>query len=226
MSAPLHTLDWTVWEWCLLNCEPKVALDIGANIGGFSEQMLGAGFYVYAFEPVPDQFEKLFGKLGLNANFCPYNIGLSDKASKEAMTVVNAWTLGTPETTGFGVNQAYVETPLFNVNFVRLDDMPWPEKIGLIKLDVDGYEPKVWRGGKKLIERDRPPILCELNGYVVNCGESIEAFINDILSMRYWLVSTKGNVRYSSWEQVKRDYPYNSSYDVMLIPEEMLHRIP
>jgi len=37
------------------------------------------------------------------------------------------------------------------------------EGIGAIKMDVEGYEPKVIEGGRDVIARERPPILAEFN---------------------------------------------------------------
>ncbi len=48
------------------------------------------------------------------------------------------------------------------VPMARLDDFITDRRWAFIKIDVEGAEPKVFRGGTTLIQRDRPIILSEL----------------------------------------------------------------
>lgn len=223
----LHTLDWTVFDWCLANCTPKLALDIGANDGGYSESMAKAGFRVTAFEPVPSEFKKLEARFKNNPSVRCLNIGLSDRrAVLESVTVTNAWTLGTPETTGFCVNAQFADKPRFDVSLSTVDFQCLGLRIGFIKLDVDGYEPKVWRGAQRVIVRDQPPFLCELSGYYAHVGEDPEDFIENVIANGYWVVSMDGRVRLNRWSDIKPFFPFDSSYDVMLIPQRLIDDIP
>ena len=47
----------------------------------------------------------------------------------------------------------------------RLDDFmgTFPSRVGIIKIDVEGYETNVVRGGLKLIERDHPRLVIEIH---------------------------------------------------------------
>ena len=49
----------------------------------------------------------------------------------------------------------------FEVELARLDDEPLQD-VGFIKIDVEGHEGSVVRGGERLIRRDRPVILIEV----------------------------------------------------------------
>ena len=55
-------------------------LDIGANVGQVSEQLLSAGFRVFAFEPSPYAYEKLVQRLNGATGFkhFPFAIGVKD----------------------------------------------------------------------------------------------------------------------------------------------------
>lgn len=225
--APLHALDWTVFDWCLANCQPRMALDIGANAGGYTAKLAKAGFHVIAFEPVPSEFDTLTARFGDNSSVKLRNMALSDQPGiMESVTVTNAWTLGTPETTGFSVTAEFVDKPRFDVSVSTVDAQCVGLRIGFIKLDVDGYEPKVWRGAQQIITRDQPPFLCELSGYYSHVGEDPQDFIENVIANGYWIVSMDGKTRFRTWNQVKPCFPFHSSYDVMLIPERLIGQIP
>jgi len=225
--APLHALSWSLYDWCLAHSDWHMALDIGANDGSYSEKMVQFGFRVIAFEPVPSEFKKLVSRVGDNPDVQCRNIGLSDKRGLlEGVTICNAWTIGTPETTGMGVNADFVDKDRFDVVLSTVDHECQGLRIGIIKLDVDGYEPKVWRGAKETIARDTPPILCELSGYYANCGEDAEQFVNDVVAAGYWFVSMDGKIAMRNWREIKPCWPWGSSYDCMLIPERLINEIP
>lgn len=225
--APLHALDWTVFDWCMKNCQPKLALDLGANDGGYTERMVEAGFRVLAYEPVPSEFLKLSSRFRNNPLVRAKNFGLSDRVGTlEGVTVTNAWTLGTPETTGFSVNADFVNKPRFDVALTTVDFQCLGLHVGFIKLDVDGYEPKVWRGAQRTIAKDQPPFLCELSGYYSHVGEDPQEFIVNVIANGYWIVSMDGRCRLNTWREVKPHFPFDSSYDVMLIPQRLIHSIP
>src|SRR5207248_11593238 len=50
------------------------------------------------------------------------------------------------------------------VDVRRLDDIArgWP-RVGLMKIDIEGYEPEMLKGARATIERDRPIIFAEFN---------------------------------------------------------------
>ena len=47
------------------------------------------------------------------------------------------------------------------VPVVRLDDLLWDERVGLLKVDVEGNALGVIESGRRVIERDRPLIVAE-----------------------------------------------------------------
>jgi hypothetical protein len=49
------------------------------------------------------------------------------------------------------------------VPLVALDDLDVRRPVRLIKMDVEGAEPKVIEGAARLLKEDRPVILCELH---------------------------------------------------------------
>lgn len=78
----------------------------------------------------------------------------------------------------------------------RLDDLSI-EKVSFIKIDVEGAEPSVFRGGKKLIARDKPVVLSEINfGQLRSMSgmswSDYRSFLNGIGYDSFYLVDGKG----------------------------------
>jgi FkbM family methyltransferase len=138
------------------------ALDIGANIGAHTFRLarrVGAAGRVYAFEPTDYAFQKLIRNLELNTfnNVVPYKLALSvDNLRAQRIRYRSSWP----------TNGVQRETESV-VDFQRLDDVLKEARsapISLIKLDVDGNEHSVLRGGEETLRRDQPIILLEVWG--------------------------------------------------------------
>ena len=154
--------------WATHVCNKKVALDIGANIGGYAQSMLGNGVEeVHCFEPVPDQFVFLKENLGKDKRAILNNVAVSNKVGKMSdVTVHVAWTLGKTEDLDMSVCPDYVGKPTFDMDLIIIDDYCKDIKVDFMKIDVDGYEFRVLKGAERTILRDRPPIYIEFNGYL------------------------------------------------------------
>lgn len=217
----LHVESRVLWDRILKDTQRKVALDIGANTGGYAAQMLKAGFEVYAIEPVEDVRMKLVANLYPNLKLHVAGCGISDKNEIiENVSVQSCWTL-VPDGSGLDRALEYAGKPTFNLYCTSIDQFCKWHSItpGLIKLDVDGYEFKALRGGVNTIQTYRPPILCEFNCYINKLGQSPEEFVRFITeTLNYQVVSMDGEVEMRSWEEIAPHWPYHSSYDVMLLP--------
>lgn len=220
----LYANSQIVFDWCMKNCEPKVALDIGANIGSVTHTMVEKGFIVHAFEPVPIPFAELYFRFAKDYRVKCHNLGMSDKEEElKDTTVCITWTLGTPETTGLSVKPEYKDHPHFDVKFTTIDKYVSEHnlKIGFIKLDVDGYELKVLKGGEKTIREQMPPMMIELSSFIKAITGSEEEYVKFIFDLGYRMYSMDGEAAFENWEDVKCLYPYNTSFDVMLLTPEM-----
>lgn len=151
----------------------EVALDIGANIGAHTlplARAVGPAGRVHAFEPTAYAFAKLKANLALNPALHPSvharQMLLDDTPGGEIpATLCSGWPLeagvnlhpehrGEPHDTS-GATSATLDEELAGI-----------ERIDFIKLDVDGRELPVLRGGRQLLERFHPPILIELCAHV------------------------------------------------------------
>lgn len=143
-----------------------VVVDVGANIGLFSlilSDLVEESGKVYSFEPISLLHKKLNNNINLNGirNVTTIERGIGDRES-EIEIFLN------PEQSGLSsvvvkpgdkfVSQKIKLTTLDKYFITR------KEKISFIKIDTEGYEPRVLRGAKELINRDRPIIYIELGG--------------------------------------------------------------
>ena len=142
-------------------------IDIGAHLGWFTvnlAQALGPDGHVFAFEPRSDIFEQLERSVRDNgfAERCTlHKAALGAEAGERRVGWFPAekndgHTFFVP---GDAASSADMKSE--SVRVARLDDVGIERRIRLIKLDVEGGEVDVLRGGAGLIGRDLPIIVSE-----------------------------------------------------------------
>lgn len=145
-------------------------VDIGANVGAYTLQAaraVGSVGRVFAFEPRPDTFAMLKRSVGDNG-FDPccrlFPAGLGDHAGAArirhwagndgASFVQEGATAGTGDP----------------IELTTLDAIDFGERVDFLKIDVEGFETKVLRGGRDFFARYKPPILTEVFPGVLRDG--------------------------------------------------------
>lgn len=128
----------------------SVVLDVGANIGYYTLLLAKIVKKVYAFEPDTENFKILEKNVEEN-NLT--NVVLVNKAVGDENTKVGI----KKNTDNYGDSRVVVGN---KIDCVRLDDFI-KEQVDLIKIDVQGFEPKVIEGAKKIIKKDRPILFIE-----------------------------------------------------------------
>ncbi len=151
----------------------EIFIDIGANIGTMS--LVGAGLVgkkgeVHCFEPVPSYFIKLleFKLLNQEYQIFPNNFALGEKPRTTEIKCSNyniGWNTIVPK---FLNNPEKIKEKII-VKIKRLDDYIFinnldQENIGLIKIDVEGFEYPVLKGMTKFLNKIEklPPIIVEI----------------------------------------------------------------
>lgn len=135
-------------------------IDIGANVGHIS--LLLADIVnpenIYMFEPTPVSFSRLQENWNLNG-FVTDNLYHCAVGSRNSTVFIE--NTDSPATTN-SVSSGKTDNSSVEVEQVTLDsnfDL-WKEKrIGLIKIDVEGYEREVLEGARKLIQIKRPRVI-------------------------------------------------------------------
>ena len=141
-----------------------VFFDIGANIGLFSVVAAGkiqSTGKVYSFEPVRSTFLRLKENIKLNnlSHVSLYNLGLSNSDGILEMVTssegYDAWnSFGKPTAGSNFVNE--------KVEILKIDSWCQQNQISLVnlaKIDVEGWECNVLKGGEKLFSSSNAPDL-------------------------------------------------------------------
>lgn len=147
--------------------ELRTVIDIGASVGNFSKTAFAVfkGISVVAFEPLPDEFTELTARLEGAGPFKAFNVALSDKEGR-ADFHVNAYSsassLLAPKQAlkrhfDFTQEDRVITVP------VRSLDSYYPElkldRNVLVKIDVQGGELGVIRGGQRVLAETRVVIV-------------------------------------------------------------------
>lgn len=138
----------------------KVSVDIGANKGLYSYHLLPLSSSVIAFEPLPEMVKKLRVLFGKRVTI--HEIALSDcTGNSEIRLPVGNTALATMEKHNALVLAGNTSVEIRNVP-VRLLDSYRLDNIGLIKIDVEGHEEAVLRGGLETIRHNKPNLIIEI----------------------------------------------------------------
>jgi FkbM family methyltransferase len=169
-------------------------VDVGANIGWFSliaSRLVGSTGQVIAIEPRTDSVARLAMSAGENgfANIRTLAMALAAEAgrSKVGAHLAGANTGGTwLITTPALARTMAVDHQLFDVEVGRLDDIGLAA-CDLLKIDVEGAEHLVLKGGRETLARHRPAILSEINPEPLRqvSGVSVGEYVDLLLGMNY-----------------------------------------
>jgi FkbM family methyltransferase len=152
-----------------------VAFDIGANIGAHTlglAQGVGPTGRVFAFEPADFAFAKLKRNLALNPELLvrtdARQVMLAAEPNVQCEAEIYAsWPLKThasvhPKHRGRLVSSTHASVDSLD-NFMEREGI---ERVNLIKIDVDGFEYPVLKGGLKTLAKFRPTLVMEMSPYV------------------------------------------------------------
>ena len=139
-----------------LACEAgkgRLILDIGANIGAIGQALEHEGYTVASFEPQPE----VFRLLGLNVKGEKHNCALGDFEGIAQMPKVHY-----SERNNFGGLAIGFSSMLGTIDVaVRKLDSFGLDNVGLMKIDVEGFEERVLHGAVETINRCNPILYME-----------------------------------------------------------------
>jgi FkbM family methyltransferase len=154
-------------------------VDIGANIGVYSILAASMGAKVIAIEPMPSTYETLKKNVSFN-NFDnlvdTFNIAISDKKEKlnfsNDLDALNHVLLQ---------NEDYSNS--INISACRLDEILNERIPKFIKIDVEGFETKVFKSAKQVFANNNLKcVIIELIGGGKNYGFDEEELHQELLN--------------------------------------------
>jgi FkbM family methyltransferase len=205
-----------------------VAIDIGANVGLMTLQfakMLPKG-KVYAFEPTHYALERLHKNISLNPDLggriTVVNSFVSERSEESPhITAYSSWKVDGQR--GTEDHPVHLGTPknTEGVPAISLDDFAGRQglsRIDLIKIDTDGHEYEVLKGGVETIAKFRPKIIFEIGLYVLDEKSIDFGFYRDYFSrLNYRLVDTKTGAVVTG-ENYRKYIPRKGSTDLIALP--------
>ncbi len=150
----------------------KDAIDIGVYRGVYSYKLSHNFKNIHSFEPNPLLFpylEKNLKKILKNVNL--YNLALSDKSGEAELklpirsksifkdNIEELYKLGAAT---MHPNNNIIEYEKFSIKTAKLDDIKIENKIGFIKIDVEGHEKNVLIGAESSIKKNKPVMIIEI----------------------------------------------------------------
>ena len=166
----------------LLAAGDRAALDVGANKGAYTWELLRIAPSVHAFEPNPALLPWLSRLRDPRLTIHALALGARDG---EAVLKVPLGRTGRPSKQG--ATLAATERTLRGALEVaaqvrRLDSLDLGD-VGFIKIDVEGFEAEVIEGAHETIARCRPVMLIEIEA--AHTGEPSSAMIGRIAGFGY-----------------------------------------
>lgn len=158
-------------------------IDIGCHKGEILEILIKQspkGLH-FAFEPIPPMFNELKKKFSKHKNTTIFPYALSDTEGQSTFHFVkNAPAYSGIKKRKYEINNPEIEK--IDVQLKKLDDViPAEIKINLVKIDVEGAEYGVLKGGVEMLKRNQPFIVFE-------CGKGASEFYDKSPKDLYQLI--------------------------------------
>ena len=196
--------------------QPKLCIDIGANIGNYTLELLKlTNAKVISFEPLPITFDKLKEKIKLFSDRVVIeNVGVGCLNSELA----------------FHYNPKVSEHASFSEEIKKISYISYDQKIvvpvisldsyclrnniteiDFIKIDTEGYEKEVFEGAKMVFEKIRPKFIqIEFGRHQLFRGTSMYYFSEKLLNYEIFQLIPNGWVKRDAKDPYSNIYHYSN----------------
>jgi FkbM family methyltransferase len=154
-------------------------IDIGANEGQFAKKIrtIFPNAEIHCFEPLKEAFERLMINFSNEKNFLGYNFGLGE-VSESKKIFFNEYSPSSSLLEMLELHKSNfdyaVDTTTETISIRKLDEV-FPETVKrplLVKIDVQGYEMFVLKGGTTIINQAEVVII-ETSFYPLYAGQPL-----------------------------------------------------
>jgi FkbM family methyltransferase len=164
-------------EWVLANVvreacagvESPVVFDVGANVGHYTQLVLKHVPHarVYSVEPSRAAYAELVRSVGADSRVRTFRLGLSDSDRSVAL---HSYTADGQETTLLSSIDPRLPTQVVRVETSNVEEIEVRTldgfcesegvgRVAFLKLDVEGHEPAILRGARRMLEGGRVSII-------------------------------------------------------------------
>jgi len=168
-----------------------IVLDIGAHAGFFSWKAAQTARQIFAFEPSPDNFKALETNTGQFPHVRRHNFALGSYEH-----TADLW-LAPNNSGGHSLHKNLVNTHTDSckVRVKRLDDtiaLVTTARVSFIKIDAEGAEAEIIKGGYGLISHDRPAMVIEIHNaqLFVEVGELLTPLRYELIGAASFIYCT------------------------------------
>jgi FkbM family methyltransferase len=186
-----------------------VFIDVGANVGVFSDGIINArrDCQCYLFEPIPEYYDYCVKKYKDNKRVIVENYALGD-VCEESKIYMDKKNLGWNTVIESMTNPLMAKIQIKMIKFDDYVDEIGLNNIDLLKIDVEGAEYRVLSGMKKTLSGlDKKPIIfCE-----IGWGSKMHPYWHEECEVFEWL-----------FQNGYKRFDYNAieaTQDVLIIPE-------
>ena len=168
----------------------KNSIDIGANLGLFTYFMSRASKHVFAFEPNPYPLRNLKHLVDKNVTILPIALGSNDGPIAIKIPYhENGWS-----SNGASLSPK-IEDPgkVIDIQCRKLDSLNI-DNVGLIKIDVEGFEIEVLKGAKNTILRNKPTMIIENESVHTKNTNELFLIMNELGYDKYFC-NSKGKLK-------------------------------
>lgn len=160
-------------------------VDVGANIGMITllaASRVGRTGQVFAFEPNPvacTRLKQLLRVNQLDSVVRVYEAGLGDTPGECTLSVITDHT-GMGTLSSVPATQLHLVSHEYRVPVRRGDDvLPELQAAAVVKIDVEGFEVRVLQGLERLLRRQLPAVIAEVNPELL---ERAGTTVNELLA--------------------------------------------
>lgn len=193
-----------------------VFVDVGANVGLFTliaARRIGRSGHVYAFEPCSKTYQRLLTNVALNrlAQVSSYRLALSDRAAQLNINIslngYDAWSSLAEPVLGDSYAVERVSAVTWD-DFARENDLLG--RVTMIKIDVEGWESRVLRGGTQALSRaDAPVLQVEFTGQAArSAGSSCTELYRLLEELGYRMFTYDALSKRLIPDPLRERYPY------------------
>ncbi len=198
----------------------STVVEVGAHIGTLTVILSKLSKEVYSFEPLKQSYDLLNKNLDLNncKNVKTFKKGIGDKKGKIKIDFIADGNCGATVLQGGSINKTWknkndleldLEVDVITLDSLKLDSLDY------LKIDVEGYEENVIRGGLKIINKFKPVIVLECMGDYdygsIITDEQIETKFKKLLELGYSYKNLISECNTDLGEKI---------WDILFIPKE------